>query len=143
MTPSASPRRRLAAVLAGLALIGLVAGLDVAYGPTEVFITIVVVGPFLTALAAERRDVIMVGALAVAVTIASGWWNDSIATGAQVIRIVGVLGGAVLAVLSAQVRSRDLLAQRRLGLLAAVAEVADGELSLRVTVERIADLLVP
>jgi PAS domain S-box-containing protein len=143
VTPSASPRRRLAAVLAGLALIGLVAGLDVAYGPTEVFITIVVVGPFLTALAAERRDVIMVGALAVAVTIASGWWNDSIATGAQAIRIVGVLGGAVLAVLSAQVRSRDLLAQRRLGLLAAVAEVADGELSLRVTVERIADLLVP
>jgi serine phosphatase RsbU (regulator of sigma subunit) len=54
-----------------------------------------------------------------------------------------VTAGGAIAVFAARARERNELAARRFALLSAIAEVADGPLSLVETAERLADILVP
>src|SRR3954470_6028139 len=86
-----------------LALAALVAG-DVA--SEEAFTTIYLLPPLALALVERARPVAVVAALAFAITLASGSWNDGafLAFG-HVVRVIVVALAGVLAVLSAQARS--------------------------------------
>jgi PAS domain S-box-containing protein len=98
-----SPRRLAIA----LAVQAACAGVDIALGGGAVTITgTVLLVPLVLTAIGEEREVAVTGAVAVAVAIGSGWWNESVTTGQQVFRIAFFSVFAVLAVLVTRSRER-------------------------------------
>lgn len=99
--------------------------------------------PFVCAFFAGPRPTLVLVALALVAAIASGAWNDNFLEVDWLYRIALVGAGGALAAIAARERvtSQEALAQQRL--LAALADVTEGNRPLLETAERVGDLLVP
>jgi serine phosphatase RsbU (regulator of sigma subunit)/PAS domain-containing protein len=136
-------RSRALALAPGLSIAAALTIIDVWAAPPNAVIGIVVLAPILTALFASPRDVVLISVLAVALVAASATWHDNFGAVAYIQRICVVTAVGVLAVLAARGRGRVGRDRERFALLASVAEIADGTLSLRDTVDALNDRLVP
>ena len=134
---------RAGAVVIGLLIAGGLAAVDAASGPRTIVIGTVVLAPFVVSVLAGPRETVLVGAAALALAILSGLWNHNFDTGAYVLRCTVVAIGTAISVLVAGSREQTLQDRERFELLAAVAEVADGRLTLQETATRLCELLVP
>jgi serine phosphatase RsbU (regulator of sigma subunit)/PAS domain-containing protein len=109
-------------VAAGAAAVAAVAGVDAAAGADAIFVSLLFVGPLLTAGWAGANATAAVGVLATAVAILLGVVDGNVASANHVIEVVAVVMGAGLAVLGARARTgfeaaaattRELLARER------------------------------
>jgi serine phosphatase RsbU (regulator of sigma subunit)/PAS domain-containing protein len=108
-----------------------------------VVIGTVVLAPFVVSVLAGPRETALVGAIALALVTASAAWNHNFLDTAYLLRVVVVVAGGVVAGLASAARERTAVDRERFALLAAVAEVADGRLTLEQTGERLCELIVP
>jgi len=129
------------AVAVGLLMVGAVAAVDAASAPGSVVISVLV--PFVVALVAGPRETAVVAAVAAVLAIVSGAWHHDFVTEAYYRRWIVVLVGGGLAVLAAAARERIARDRERFALLAGVAEVADGQLTVEQTAARVGELVVP
>jgi PAS domain S-box-containing protein len=150
VTSTTTDRRRLSrdgsrvlALAPGLSIAAVLTAIDIWAAPPTAVIGIVVLAPLLAALFGTPRDVVTVGAVATALAVLSGLWNNNFGEVAYVQRICVVAAVSVLATLAAHGRARVARDRERFALLAAVAEIADGTLTLTDTVGRLHDLVVP
>jgi PAS domain S-box-containing protein len=135
--------RRAGAVILGLLIAGTLAAIDMSEPPHSIVIGTVVLAPFIVSTIAGPRETAFVGAVAFALVVVSGFWNDNFETGDYYLRAAVVLVGAGISVLVASARARTARDQGRFALLADLAEVADGRLTLDETAERVCELVVP
>jgi serine phosphatase RsbU (regulator of sigma subunit)/PAS domain-containing protein len=140
--PSSGSTTALAVVL-GLAVVGVLAGIDAASGHDTIVIGTVVLGPFLVSAFCGPRETALVAALAVILAAASATWNQNVDTGAYWLRLLVVVAGGGVSVVASRTRSRLDGARRRFALLVAIAEFNDGTLALGETAEQLAGLVVP
>ncbi|HVL95899.1 MAG TPA: SpoIIE family protein phosphatase [Solirubrobacteraceae bacterium] len=144
MTPRTADRAAAAiATAAGAAVLALFAVLDIVTGHQVVLVVAVMTGPVVAVLAAGPRQVAALAVAAVAVSLASGGWNDNLGDADWAIRAAVVAVGGASAVAAARSRARERGQMGRMQLLERLAEVADGSLSVGATAERIVDVLVP
>lgn len=143
MPAPGSAARRAAAVILGLAIAGGLAGVDAVGGPGTIVIGTVVLAPFVVSLLSGPRETALVAIVAIALAVVSGAWNHSFGTGAYYLRAAVVLIGGAVSVLGAGARQRTTRDSLRFGLLADVADVADGQLTLEETASRLGALVVP
>jgi len=134
---------RALALAPGLTLAAALAVVDAATQPTQAIIGIVVLAPLLTVLVGEVRDVMLVGGVAIVLCALSALWLDNLGETTWVYRIAVVLAVTALAVMLARGRERVSRDRERFALLSAVAEIADGTLSLQDTVTGLNDRVVP
>jgi PAS domain S-box-containing protein len=129
-----------------LAIVALVEALlvliDLALGKEEAVATAFVIGPFVAALISRTSVAAIAGVLATALALASGLWNES-GTGPDAVRAAVVAFGSCFAVFGAWLRERSARSVRRLAILAAIAEIADGSSPLAETVQRFCERLLP
>jgi PAS domain S-box-containing protein len=106
---SPTTRSKVSATRLALA-VGLqvvLASVDAAISASTLVITgTVLLVPLVLAVVGDRREVAVTGGVAIAIAIASGYWNDSTGTGQQVYRILFYSALAALAVVAAQARER-------------------------------------
>jgi PAS domain S-box-containing protein len=138
-----SAARRAGSVGFGLLIAGGLAAADVASGPGTIVIGTVVLAPLVVSVLTGPRETALVAALAFALAVLSGAWNHNFDTGAYWLRAVVVAVGGAISVLVAGSRELTLRDRERFELLAAVAEVADGRLTLEETATRLCALVVP
>ncbi|MEY2441119.1 MAG: hypothetical protein QOJ46_545 [bacterium] len=127
----------------GLCFAAALAVIDIWVQPSTAVIGIVVLAPLFTALFGSPRDIAIVGAVAVALVVASAGWHDNLGSTVWVYRTCVVLAVSALAVLGARSRAQVNRDRERFSVLASIAEIADGTRSLKDTVERINDIVVP
>ena len=127
----------------GLALVALLATIDIVAQPATAVIGMVLVAPLLTVLLGTARDVLLVAAIAIAVVLASGIWHENFGSSVYFYRVAIVTAVIGLAAFVARGRSQVSRDRERFALLAAVAEIADGTLTLTDTVERLNKLARP
>ncbi len=132
----------LGAVLLGAALIFVLSYLDAAWEGVVITATIVI-GPFLTALAASARWTAAVAAFAIFAAVLSGGYNDNYGTSDYYVRLLVVIAGGAFAIASAQARRRLVADQEHFALLRGAAQIADSVVAIPEVVERFGDLLVP
>ncbi len=130
------------AVTVGLLVAAGVTVFDVLNSGTVVIGT-VVLAPFVVSLLTGPRDTGLVAAAAVALVLASPAWNGDFLTGGYLLRVAVVAVGGVVSVLASRAHERIAVDRARFALLAAVAEVADGRLTLEETADRLCGLIVP
>jgi GAF domain-containing protein len=145
-TSTAAPGRtaagRAGALAVGLLIVGALAVFD-ALVPGTVVIGTVVLAPFVVSVLAGPDETALVAVVAVAVVLVSASWNDNFLAASYLLRVVVVVGGGAVAVLAARGRRDTAVDRERFALLAAVAEAADGHLSLEETAARLSELIVP
>ena len=96
------------------------ATIDAAWQPSQAIIGIVVLAPLLTVLVGATRDVLLVGAVAIALCALSALWHDNFGELTYLYRI-GVVGAVTaLAVLLARGRRQVSGDRERFALLAAI-----------------------
>ena len=134
---------RVLALAPGLSIAAALVVIDVWAAPPNAVIGIVVLAPLLTAIFGKPRDVALVGAIAVALVALSALWHDNFGAAAYVQRICVVSAVSALAFVAARGRAQVHRDRERFALLAAIAEIADGTRTLKDTVERLNDLVVP
>ncbi len=134
---------RLLALAPGLSLVAVLAVIDIWAQPSTAVIGIVLVAPLLTALFGTPRDIAVVGAVALALVLASAIWHENLGTAVWIYRTCVVAAVSVLAFLGAASRAQVHRDRERFSVLAGIAEVADGTLSLEETVERVNGVVVP
>ena len=134
---------RVLALGPGLAVAAALAVIDIWAAPPNAVIGIVVLAPLLAAILGRPSDVVVVGIVAVTLAVLSGLWRDNFGEVAYIQRICIVTAVSLLASLAARGRAQVHRDRERFAVLASVAEVADGTLTLTDTVERINDLVVP
>jgi serine phosphatase RsbU (regulator of sigma subunit)/PAS domain-containing protein len=134
--------RRAGAIILGLLIAGTLAAIDTTEQPHSIVIGTVVLAPFIVSTVAGPRETAFVGAIAFLLAVVSGFWNDNFETGAYYLRATVVLVGAAISVLAASARERTARDQVRFELLADLADVADGRLTLNETAERVCELIV-
>ena len=135
--------RRAGAIILGLVIAGTLAAIDTSEPPHSIVIGTVVLAPFIVSTIAGPRETAFVGAVAFLLAVASGFWNDNFETGAYYLRAAVVLVGSGISVLAASARRRTVRDQARFALLADLADVADGRLTLDETADRVCALVVP
>lgn len=140
---SDSVARRVGAVCLGLLIAGGLAAVDASTSPHTIVISTAVLAPFVVSVLAGPRETAFVGAVAITLALVSGVWNHNFGAGAYDLGAVVVAVGAAISVLVARTRERTVRDRERFELLAAVAEVADGRLTLEETAVRICGLTVP
>jgi GAF domain-containing protein len=134
--------RRAGAVILGLAIASILAAIDTSDTPHSIVIGTVVLAPFIVSTIAGPRETALVGAVAFALAVVSGFWNDNFETGAYYLRAAVVLVGAAISVVAAGARQRTTRDQSRFELLADLAEAADGRRALNETADRVCELVV-
>ena len=127
----------------GLALVAGLTAFDIAWGPERLITATVVLGPFLTALRGRPRDVVVVGAAAIAVSFLSAVWNENFGELDYVVRSLVVIAGSGFAVVAARSRQRMAVDRERFRLLAAAADLGDQRATVSEVEQRVHDLLVP
>lgn len=142
MSPAGN-RRRALTLLAGLSIVGLLAGVDLVAGASLVLIGLVVFAPLICGLFGDPRDVVVVGAAAAGLVALSGLWNDNLFDAVYFQRLIVCAAVTAIAVLAARNRTRTVRDRERFAVLSAVAEIADGTRTLQDTVSALNDLLVP
>lgn len=104
MSPRTVSKPRLAAALA---LQVALATIDIAIPESTLTVAgTVLLVPFVLAIIGHEREVAITGAVAVAVSIGSSWWNETTAVGQTIYRIAIFAAFAVLAVIAARARER-------------------------------------
>jgi PAS domain S-box-containing protein len=116
--------------------------IDLVLGEEEAVATAFVIGPFVAALISRTSVTAIAGVLATALALGSGLWNESAAE-ADAVRAAVVALGSCFAVFGAWLRERSARSVRRLAILAAIAEIADGSSPLAETVQRFCERLLP
>jgi len=130
-------------VLLALALDVVLLAVDAVAG-RSVLVTGIVLLPVLGLALFETGERTAVVALAaVLFALASGLWDQSLATSAYVYRVLIVAGCSALAVAGAVQRTRAERAGERIELLAEIARIGDTRGTLEETLRRVAELLVP
>jgi PAS domain S-box-containing protein len=148
---SSTPHRRALPVRArhalalapGLALVAALTVLDLWAQPSNAVIGIVLVAPLLTVLLGTARDVAIVASASVAVVTLSAAWHDNFGEVIYIYRVLVVLVVGLLAVLATRGRETVGRDRERFSVLSAIAEIADGTLSLPDTVTALNELVVP
>jgi PAS domain-containing protein len=115
---------------------------DASMGKEVVLTTAFVLGPFALAITGRPRQVARVGALATALAIASGWWNDYAGSGDHLMRIAIVALGSTLATLAARALGRAAGDRARMEVLAAVGRLS-GTQDLDQALQGIRQALIP
>ncbi len=144
-SPAATGRTaagRAGALAVGLLIAGAIAVFD-GLEPGTVVIGTVVLAPFVVAVLAGPGETALIAAVALAIVLVSASWNDDFLAAPYLLRLVVVVGGGAVAVLASRGRRDTALDRERFALLAAVAEVADGHLSLEETAASLSELIVP
>jgi PAS domain S-box-containing protein len=116
---------------------------DVLTGPSAKLTTAFFVPPLALALVEPAETVAGVAFVSAALALTSGAWDHYFLTGEHLYRLAIVLGSCLLAVIGARLRVRALTARDRMGLLAEIAQIADGRLAIDESLGRLAGLLVP
>ncbi len=137
------PRGHALALAPGLAIAATLATIEVGAQPPTAVIGFVVVAPLVTALLGTARDVAVVGTLSILIVVLSGLWRDNFGDSLYVYRVLVVSIASVLAALAARGRVQISRDRERFAVLSAVAEIADGTLSLKDTVAGLNDIVVP
>jgi hypothetical protein len=127
----------------GLLIAGTLALFDALVTPGSVVIGTVVLAPFVVSVLGGPRETALVGAVATAIALVSAAWNGNFVDAAYVLRVVVVVVGGAVAVLASSGRERTARDRARFALLSAVAEVADGRLTLEETAAHLSELIVP
>jgi PAS domain S-box-containing protein len=130
-------RSRLAGLLA---LCTAIAVIDAATADTTVLISLLIVGPLVSALGASSRTTAIVGAYAVVLAIVLGLPNHMMLSADHVVRVVVVTLGGSLAVLLARTRERLERARSRYSLIADAGVVLGTALDYEVTLIEFARL---
>jgi len=130
-------------LLGGLLIVGLLTAYDATVDDSGIVISTVVLSVFFTGALGTPRQTAIVGGVALVAALVSGAWHDNFAEGSYVVRALVVLAGACIAFVAARSRRSSRLVAVRLTTLGAIADAADGTLSLHDTAHRIADVLVP
>jgi PAS domain S-box-containing protein len=131
------------ALAPGLLIVAVLAVVDIAAQPPTAVVGFVVVAPLVTALLGTSRDVVVIGALAVLIAVSSGVWRDNFGEVVHVYRFLIVAITSVLAALTARSHAQIGTDRERFAILSAVAEIADGTLTLADTVAGLNDIVVP
>ena len=127
----------------GLAFAAVLTIVDVAVQPATAVVGFVLVAPLLSALFGRARDVAMVAGASVLVVALSGLWRHNFDEAVYLYRVCVVVAVGALAIGLARGRERVHRDRERFALLAAIAEIADGTRTLKDTVERLNELVVP
>src|SRR4051794_10613795 len=147
-TPDGLPRatedqRRALGVVLGVTVAAGLALVDARLGGEDIVIGTVVLGPLLCALLGTARDAAVVSVVATTLAAVSGFWNDNFDSGPYFLRLAVVALGGVIATL-ASARGQTIARDRsRFAVLAGIAGVADGTLTLEETAARVNGLIVP
>jgi PAS domain S-box-containing protein len=129
-------------IVLALLLQAVLAAVDIGASDEIVFTTTFVLAPFALAVTGHARATAALGVVAVALAIASGYWNDYAGSTDHIIRIAIVLAGSALATLAAAALERAGEQRARMTVLAAVGRIT-GAVKLEDAAERLADALVP
>lgn len=127
----------------GLVLAAGLGAVDVAGSPRTIVIGTVVLAPFVVSVLGGPRETGLVAAVAVVLALVSGLWNHNFNTAAYFLGVAVVVVGGGISVLVARTREQTIRDRERFELLATVADVADGRLTLEATATRLCELLVP
>ncbi len=134
---------RALALAPGLSIAALLTAVDIGAQPATAVVGFVVVAPLLTALVGTARDVVIVGAICLAIVALSGSWRHDVGESVHVYRILLVSIASVLAALTARRHARVLRDRERFSVLSSLGDIADGTRTLLDTVAGLNDLLVP
>ncbi|HET8980762.1 MAG TPA: SpoIIE family protein phosphatase [Solirubrobacteraceae bacterium] len=134
---------RGAAVVWGLLVAGGLAAVGTLVSPHNAVITTVVIAPFAVSLFAGWRETMVVAGVALALAMLSGVWTDNLDMAAYQLRSAVVFAGGAFAVVAAGARERTARDRLRFALLADVAGISDGRLTLEETANRLIELVVP
>lgn len=135
--------RSAVVIVAGLLIVGVITAVDAHTGRDNVLIGMVVLAPLLVSAFVGPWETGVVAVVALVVAVVSGSWDHDFGTGTYFLCVVVVLVGGVVSVLAAAARERTVRDRSRFELLADVADIADGRLSLEETAARLCELLVP
>lgn len=124
-------------------MVALLTAVDLLAQPSTAVIGIVLVAPLLTMLAGDTRDVVLVGCACVLVVALSAAWRDNLGEVVYLYRLGLAAAVSIIAAAAARARSRASGDRARFAVLAALAEIADGTLSLTDTVAGLNDIVVP
>jgi PAS domain S-box-containing protein len=125
-----------------LLLQAALATVDIVASDEVIFTTTFVLAPVALAVAGHARATAALGAVAVALAIASGYWNDYAGSGDHLLRITIVIAGSLLATLAAAALERAGEQRARMTVLAAVGRITGAE-QLEDAAEGLAEALVP
>jgi PAS domain S-box-containing protein len=145
LTARARTRRRpgvarwIVPALAGLAAL---AAIDIASGDKVVFTTTFVLAPFAVAVSGRTRLTAVLAGIAVALAVASGYWNHYEGSTDHLLRIAIVTAGGGLATLAAAALEKAAEQRRRMAILAAVGRLS-GAQTLTDAIRGLTDALVP
>jgi PAS domain S-box-containing protein len=114
-------------LLVALAASAALAVVDIATGASLLLTTAFVIAPVGLASLGRPRQVALVGALAVALSVGSGFWDHYAGSGDHLIRIAIVGVGSALALLAAQAVERAAADRARMAVLAAVGRLSGAE----------------
>jgi PAS domain S-box-containing protein len=129
-------------LILALLLQAALAAADIAASDEVVFTTTFVLAPFALAVAGHARATAAMGAVAVVLAIASGYWNDYAGSTDHLLRITIVTAGSILATLAAAALERAGEQRARMTVLAAVGRIT-GAVQLEDAAEGLAEALVP
>jgi PAS domain S-box-containing protein len=129
-------------VALGVAIVGAVAAIDAGAGGRAVVIGSVLLAPFVVSMVSGARETAIVGGVAIVAAALSGTWNDDFGDATFVFQLALVVVGSAVALLAARSRTRSDVNRRRFRLLAGIAEVSDGRLTLEETADRAATVIV-
>ncbi len=115
------------ALPAALALEAVLALLDQVAGPSVPLTTTFVLAPAALAITGRARDVGIAGVAAVALAVASGFWNHFAGSGDHLVRVFIVAVGSGLAVLAARAIATAARERGRMAVLAAVGRLSGAE----------------
>ena len=108
-------------MVAGIAVIAVVALIDVFLGKDVVLIGLLILGPLVASTSSTPKDALVVGAIALAVGVPLGAVDDNFGTTDHLLRLLIVLAGCGAAVWTASIRRAR---ERTAELLTAQASVA-------------------
>lgn len=140
---AAGTTRALVGTAIGLLVVAGLTAADVAGSPSSIVIGTLVLAPFIASVLAGPRETALVAVVAVCVGALSGIWNHNFGSADYYLRLVVLAVGGALSIQVARTRERTVRDSDRFALLAAVAEVADGRLTLEQTADRVCQLVVP
>ena len=136
-----------ASLALGVALVAALALIDLLTGDASFARSLYLLPVLAVAIRAGPLDVAIVGGFAIAVALASPYWNENAAT---VTPLVTVIAGTAIAFWGARERHAAIAARaaadaerRQLRLLADAARITDGAADIDEALRRLADLLVP
>ncbi len=133
---------RNGALALALACEAVLAVIDALVADEVVFTSAYVLAPVALAITGRWRQVAIAGAAAVALAIASGWWNDYAGSTDHLMRITIVAAGSGLATLAARALGRASADRVRMQVLAAVGRL-NGTEAERDALEGLKGALVP